>query len=66
MKTKYLDEPLNLIDCLISIDNTQKIGWYDYSTFNYHEYENLLKFKNGDIYWLIPNEVFAFSSPMEK
>ena len=55
-----------MIHCLYAIYYAMKFGWYDPSTFDVDEYENLAEVDNGDINWIIPNKFVAFSGPLDR
>ena len=40
-----------------------KLNWYNPSTFDIKEYEYYEKLEHGDINWIIPKKILAFSSP---
>ena len=42
------------------------MGWYDYKTFKYREYEHNYKLANGDMNWIVPAKILAFSSPTDE
>ena len=54
---------LPILYCLKAIENAIKYSWYNYDTFSIDDYENYAKFENGDISWILPNKLLAFSSP---
>lgn len=39
--------------------------WFDLRTFDQASYEHYEKVENGDMNWIIPNKMLAFSSPVE-
>ena len=41
------------------------MGWYNPSSFDIKTYEFYEKVDNGDINWIIPNRMLAFSTPIE-
>lgn len=54
---------LPILYCLKAIENAIKHRWYNYDTFNIDDYNHYSKFENGDISWILPNKLLAFSSP---
>lgn len=42
-----------------------KLGWYDYKTFKYKEYEYYEKVEHGDMNWIVPGKFLAFSGPSQ-
>ena len=43
-----------------------RLRWFDFKNFDIMEYEHYEKIENGDLNWVIPNKMVAFSSPYEK
>jgi len=41
-------------------------GWFSFYSFNHLEYEKLARYENGDINWIVPNKILAFSSPDDR
>lgn len=39
------------------------LGWYHYKTFNLQDYLYYERLDNGDMNWIIPDKLLAFSSP---
>ncbi|PFH34374.1 serine/threonine specific protein phosphatase [Besnoitia besnoiti] len=54
---------LTVLDCLKGLEYAMKLGWFDYKTFNVDEYDYYEKLENGDMNWIIPNRLLAFSCP---
>ena len=54
-----------LLDCLRGLEHAIKLGWFDYKTFKAKDYEHYAKVENGDLNWIIPGKVLAFSSPSD-
>jgi len=52
-----------LLHCLRGLEIGIKLGWLDYERFNLEEYEKLEKIENGDMNWIIPGKMLAFSCP---
>ena len=42
------------------------MGWYDFKTFDVHEYEYYEQVDHGDLNWIIPNKFVAFMGPSGK
>ncbi len=40
------------------------LGWYNYDKFDVQEYQNYEKVENGDINWILPGKLIAFSGPL--
>jgi len=41
------------------------LGWYDPKNFNIKEYEYYENVMNGDLNWIIPGKMLAFSTPVD-
>ncbi|KAM8851101.1 dual specificity protein phosphatase CDC14AB-like isoform 3-T3 [Spinachia spinachia] len=54
---------LTLIDCLQGISKALQHGFIDFQSFDVEIYEHYEQVENGDINWMIPGKVLAFSSP---
>jgi cell division cycle 14 len=63
------EEPTNyectVLDCLKGLEKAIKLGWYNFSKFDYKEYEYNHKLDNGDMNWIIPKKILALSSPTD-
>jgi cell division cycle 14 len=53
-------------DCLKGLEQAIALGWYDFRKFDYKQYENYHKLEVGDMNWVIPGKIMAFSSPTSK
>lgn len=64
------EEPSNfectVLDCLKGLSKAINLGWYNFSKFDYKEYEYNHKLDNGDMNWIIPRKILALSSPTDK
>ena len=54
--------PLTVIDCWKGLERAIELNWYSYARFDSYEFEQMLK--NGDLSWVVPNQIIAFSSPI--
>ena len=45
------------------LEQAVKNGWYEFKKFDYKLYENYHKLDVGDMNWVIPGKILAFSSP---
>ena len=43
-----------------------QLGWYNFKKFDHREYERNHKLDNGDMNWIIPGKILAFSSPNDR
>lgn len=63
------EEPCNyectVLDCLRGLEKAIGFSWYNYLKFDYKDYEYNHKLENGDMNWIIPNKILAFSSPTD-
>lgn len=57
---------LSIYDVLCGLEKGIKLGWYDFKTFDVHEYEYYEKVENGDLNWIIPNKIVALMGPSGK
>jgi len=48
---------------LRGIEYASLIGWYSFQRFNLNEYLYYENFENGDLNWIIPGKLLAFSTP---
>nr|XP_040028013.1 dual specificity protein phosphatase CDC14AB-like isoform X2 [Gasterosteus aculeatus aculeatus] len=54
---------LTLIDCLQGISKALEHGFINFERFDVEEYEHYERVENGDMNWIIPGKLLAFSSP---
>ncbi|XP_067460960.1 dual specificity protein phosphatase CDC14AB-like [Thunnus thynnus] len=54
---------LTILDCLQGIRKALQYGFLDFECFDVEEYEHYERVENGDMNWIIPGKVLAFSSP---
>ncbi|XP_071346289.1 dual specificity protein phosphatase CDC14AB-like isoform X1 [Trachinotus anak] len=54
---------LTVLDCLQAIRKALQHGFLDFESFDVEEYEHYERVENGDMNWIIPGKVLAFSSP---
>nr|XP_046264742.1 dual specificity protein phosphatase CDC14AB-like [Scatophagus argus] len=54
---------LTVLDCLQGIRKALQHGFLDFENFSVEEYEHYERVENGDMNWIIPGKVLAFSSP---
>ncbi|KAM9720327.1 dual specificity protein phosphatase CDC14AB-like isoform 2-T2 [Menidia menidia] len=54
---------LTVLDCLQGIRKALQHGFLDFESFSADEYEHYERVENGDINWIIPRKILAFSSP---
>ena len=53
----------SIIHCLKGLSRAISLDWFNFNTFDvqsYDYYDNLI---NGDLNWIIPNKLLAFSNP---
>ncbi|XP_039457706.1 dual specificity protein phosphatase CDC14AB-like isoform X1 [Oreochromis aureus] len=54
---------LTVLDCLQGIHKALQHGFLDFERFSAEEYEHYERVENGDMNWIIPGKILAFSSP---
>ncbi|KAM9322670.1 dual specificity protein phosphatase CDC14AB-like [Pholidichthys leucotaenia] len=54
---------LTVLDCLQGIHKALQHGFLDFENFSAEEYEHYEQVENGDMNWIIPGRILAFSSP---
>lgn len=54
---------LSVLDCIRAVAKGKKIDWINFCTFNVKEYEYFEQVENGDLNWIVPNKIVAFSGP---
>ncbi|XP_073347630.1 dual specificity protein phosphatase CDC14AB-like [Pagrus major] len=54
---------LTVLDCLQGIRKALQHGFFDFDSFNVEEYEHYERVENGDMNWIVPGKILAFSSP---
>ena len=59
------DFECTVLDCLRGLEKAISLNWYNYLKFDYKEYEYNHKLDNGDMNWVIPGKILAFSSPTD-
>ena len=55
--------PLTVIDCVEGVKRASELGWYNFETFDEWQFKNMLE--NGDLSWIVPGQIIAFSSPTD-
>ncbi|PWA30834.1 hypothetical protein CCH79_00017358, partial [Gambusia affinis] len=54
---------LTVLDCLQGIQKALQHSFLDFETFSPEKYEHYERVENGDMNWIIPGKILAFSSP---
>ncbi|XP_078121081.1 dual specificity protein phosphatase CDC14AB-like [Sander vitreus] len=54
---------LTVLDCLQGIRKALQHGFFDFENFDVEEYEHYERVENGDMNWIVPGKILAFSSP---
>ncbi|CAF0925796.1 unnamed protein product [Adineta steineri] len=57
---------LTLLDTLQGLHKAILHGFFDFENFDLDEYEHYEKVENGDLNWIIPRKLLAFSGPHSK
>jgi len=54
---------ISLLDCMLALNKAFYFGLVDFNDFNVRSYEYYESMVNGDMTWIVPNKLLAFSSP---
>ena len=54
---------LDLINAIVFACNKR---WFNIETFDAEEYKRMTCYTSGDLNWIIPGEVIAFSGPVDQ
>jgi cell division cycle 14 len=57
------DYRCTILDCLRGLEYATRLGWFSINSFNIKEYGHYEKVDNGDLNWIVPNKLLAFSTP---
>lgn len=57
------DYKCTILDCLKGLEYAINLGWFNIRTFDLKSYEHYEKVEKGDLTWIIPGKLLAFSSP---
>ncbi|XP_049586786.1 dual specificity protein phosphatase CDC14AB isoform X2 [Syngnathus scovelli] len=57
---------LSVLDCLLGIRKALQHGFFNFETFDVDEYEHYERVENGDLNWIVPGKLLAFSGPHAK
>ncbi|XP_030630119.1 cell division cycle 14Aa [Chanos chanos] len=57
---------LTILDCLQGIRKALQHGFFNFETFDVEEYEHYERVENGDLNWIVPGKLLAFSGPHPK
>jgi len=57
---------LTLLDTLQGLSKAMLHGFFDFENFDLDEYEHYEKVENGDLNWIVPRKLLAFSGPHAK
>lgn len=56
---------VQVLECLQGLEYAIKLGWFNFKKFDLCEYENYEQLENGDLNWVVPDKLIAFSSPYD-
>jgi cell division cycle 14 len=59
------DFELTFLDCLKGLQRAVLLGWYDYLTFDIHNYVHYSSVETGGFNWIVPNKIIAFICPAQ-
>lgn len=54
-----------LLDCFRALSKASQLGWFRLDSFNVKDYEHYEQIQHGDINWVLPGKLLAFSCPTE-
>ncbi|CAL8314595.1 unnamed protein product [Gadus morhua 'NCC'] len=54
---------LTILDCLKGYSKALQFGFLDFDHFDVEEYEHYERVENGDLNWILPGKILAFSGP---
>ncbi|TRY94407.1 hypothetical protein DNTS_027946 [Danionella cerebrum] len=57
---------LTVLDCLQGIRKALQYGFVNFENFDVNEYEHYERVENGDLNWIVPGKLLAFSGPHPK
>ncbi|GAQ83809.1 Protein tyrosine phosphatase CDC14 [Klebsormidium nitens] len=57
---------LTVYDCLCALQKATTLGWIEFRNFDISHYEHFEQVENGDLNWIIPGKLLAFSGPQAK
>lgn len=55
---------VTVLDCLRGLGAGINLKWYNPASFDLKSYESLYSVNEGDMNWIIPGQIMAFSSPI--
>ena len=55
-----------ILNCLQGLERAQKLSWFHISSFDLDFYESHDKVETGDMTWIVPGKLLAFSCPSIK
>ena len=54
-----------LLDCFRALSKAVALGWFSLDSFNVKDYEHYEQLQHGDMNWIQPGKLLAFSCPSE-
>jgi cell division cycle 14 len=57
---------LTVIDTLRGVEKSVLYGFFDFKRFNVEEHERLQQIEHGDVNWIQPGKLLAFSGPFDE
>jgi len=52
-----------ILDCLCGLEESMKLGWFDWTRFDVDSSEFFERVENGDMNWVVPDRFLAFAGP---
>ncbi|KAL3662270.1 hypothetical protein V7S43_012598 [Phytophthora oleae] len=57
---------ITLLDCAQAVHKAISTSLWSYQTFSIDEYDRLDRLENGDVNWIVPGKLLAFSGPQRE
>ena len=58
--------PITVLDCACAFHRVNISKHFEFKDFSLKRYQELNKLQNGDVTWIVPNKLIAFSGPVAK
>ena len=55
----------SILHCLKGLERAIALDWFQFKLFNVKDYEHNERVENGDLNWIVPGKLLAFSCPTE-
>lgn len=57
---------MTILDCALALHRAASLGHFRYADFNVKQYQDMNKLQHGDLTWIVPGKLIAFSGPIAK